>query len=197
MHLLIEANRMRDQKEYRTALHLYRKALDLDEENADLLAIIANSYSALAFSNSYDSGQAHEEAVTWMEKAILRQPNDARLHAMLAQYCELGLLNYERAVQEYRTAIALNPNDAWILSSAAALYGVPEEVVTRDEVIAWLERATQLDPHNPNYLFRLGTLYYEADRWNDAERVWMKALLCPRPLDVGPTQMIESLLNIK
>jgi len=115
--------------------------------------------------------------------AVWVAPVDARLHAHLADFYHLGLLEVERAAEEYRTAINLNPHDIWDLLGAASLAGVPEEVVSLDEAITWCERAVQLEPDDPDYHLRLGDLYHQAGRVADAKRACLRALLCPRPLD--------------
>ena len=90
--------------------------------HAHVLATIAHCYTALAYANADESDHYHQEAVVWMEKAVTLAPNDARLHAILAAYYELGINDYEQAAREYRKAIDFNPNDVWALISAASLY---------------------------------------------------------------------------
>jgi tetratricopeptide (TPR) repeat protein len=192
--LLVRANELRRQKDYRAALALYLEALERFGENADLLAMIAGCHFSLALHDPHETGQNYRESVAWMEKAIALAPNDARLHANLADYHQLGTLDYEQAAREYRRAMELNPSDVRAIIGTAALYGVPEEVVTLEEAISWLERATQLEPDKPDYRARLGQFYHEAGRVLDAEREWLKALLCPQPLDPGYVQMIEAAL---
>ena len=195
--LLGRANSLRQEKDYKAAIALYLEFIKYFGENADLLAAIAGCYFAFAVGNPNEVGRNFEEAVSWMEKAVELAPNDARLHADLAQYYSLGLTDYEKAAQEYRRAIDLASNDVMALAGAASLYGVPEQVVTLDEAIGWLEKSIELEPRNPNHFFRLGELYREAARLQDAERVWFRALVCPWPLDPSPTQVIESTLTAR
>jgi len=195
--LLAKANELRHQEDYEAAIALYIKSIEYFGESADLLAVVASCYFALAGGTPDETGRNFEAAILWMEKAIELAPNDARLHADLAQYYALGFPDYERAIQEYRKAIELDPHSKEALAGAAALYGVPEEVVTLDEAIGWLERVVQLDPNDPNHHFRLGKLYWEAGRSADAEKEWLKALLCPQPLASGSARMIESVLLVR
>jgi tetratricopeptide (TPR) repeat protein len=193
---LLRANELRRQKQYHAAITLYLQVIERFGAHAYVLATIAHCYTSLAYANAHESDHYHQEAVVWMEKAVTLAPNDARLHAILAQYYDLGILDYEQAAREYRKAIDLNPNDVWALTSAASLYKVPENVITHDEAIRWLERATQLEPGDPNYLARLGELYYDANRLQDAQRAWLSAVLCPRSLDAGYAEMIERILGV-
>lgn len=173
--LLHQANELRSRGEYEAALQVYFDVLHNFGESADLLAIIALCYYHLS---------KYYEAVFFIDKAIRLAPDDARLYADLGEYHALGTLEVEWAAEAFRKAIELNPNDAEVLAAAATLlWDLPEQVITIDEAINWLERATQLSPNNPEYHFHLGMLYWEAGRVIDAEREWIKALLCSRSLD--------------
>jgi len=194
--LLIRANKLKADGDDRAALALYFEVLERFGESAELLAAIADCYFSLALGNPDETGENHEQAVSWMKRAIALAPNSPRLHAHLAQFYALGTLEYEQAAEEYRRAIELNPHDVWTLFNATSLHGVPEQVVTLEEAINWLERAVQLEPDNPNYHARLGEFYREAGRPLDAMREWIRALLCPRPLDPGYVQMVEEAIGI-
>lgn len=191
--LLKKANKLRLKKEYKAAIETYADIIKQFGESVELAVLVASCYFVLGFYSPQESDQNFEHAIRWMEKAVRLSPSNARLHADLAQYYWLGMLDYERALEEYRRALELNPNEVRALVGAAALYGVPEEVVTLDEAINWLERATQLEPDEPRYHFRLGEFYQKAARPLDAEREWIKSLLCPEPLPSGSDQVIQSM----
>jgi tetratricopeptide (TPR) repeat protein len=187
---------MRRQGEFSHAVELYARVFDSYWQSADVLAAVASCHYNLALCDPTSTGAHWREAVAWMAKAVALAPQDARLRAGLAECLHLGALDYEQAAREYRKAIELNPSYAPALVGASALYGTPEQVVTLDEAIAWLERATELQPNEQNWHARLGSLYREANRLEEAEREFMKALLCPRPLDVGYINEIETALGI-
>ncbi len=195
IRVLAEVNILRQEQNYEITIRRLMNLIQLYGEDPRIQALVAYCHFALACNDPDETGDNYQQAITWMEKAIASLPNDAKLYAILAEYYSIGVLDYKKSAQLYRQAIQLNPNDAWILSNAAALYGVPEQVVTRDEAIAWLERATQQEPDEPNYLFRLGSLYAEAGRFEDSARVWLQSLLCSRPLDLGATQAILEAIN--
>jgi tetratricopeptide (TPR) repeat protein len=195
INLLGKANELRRKKDYKAAITLYLESVKHVGESAELCAVIAGCYFAFAIENPGETGQNFENAISWIEKAIKLAPDSAYLHTDLAQYYSLGVLDYEKAAQEYRIAIDLAPKDVVALVGAASLYGVPEGVVALEEAINWLEQVTQLDSRNPNHFFRLGQLYYEAGCLQDAVGVWFKALVCPRPLDSKPAQTIKTILS--
>ncbi len=188
--LLLYANALRREGSYKAAISVYEQVVARFGDSSHLSAVIANCYFNLA-SNPTETGQSFDTAIAFVRKAIALAPDDARLHAVLAQYYQLGLLDYEAAAEEYRKAIALAPSDLWILTGAASLYGVPDEVVTWDEAVTWLTRAVQAEPDDPNYHARLGQLYHEKGLVEDAKQAWLRALLCARPLAQGYTEMIK------
>lgn len=191
---LIDANSKRQAHDYEGALRHYFAVRDLLGGNAAVSAAIANCYFVIALGDPDETGKNYQEAVDWMRKAVNQAPHDGRLHAILAQYYWVGILDYREAVQEFHRAIVLNPDDIWALSQAASLYGVPDAGVGRDEAIGWLEHAVFLEPDEPTYHVRLAQLYHEANRISDAEREWSRSLLCPRPLDEGSVEVIKGFL---
>jgi tetratricopeptide (TPR) repeat protein len=108
----------------------------------------------------------------------------------------LGLLECERSAQEYRTAIALGAKDESTFRGAAMLYGLPEDVVTLEEAIEWLEAAAGIAPEDPNIWGRLGQICHQAGRESEALAYWSKALLCPHPLEQGYLSVIERATGI-
>lgn len=190
--MLMRANALRDKNDYRSAVVLYRKAAEQYGETAELCHMIAQCYLRLA-----ESAQGNEQDSTdfidWVGKTIKSMPNNPRPHVELGEYYSLVKLDYVQAAQEYRVALELNSSDIEALIGITALYGVPEDVVTLSEAIQFLERASQLRANDPNLLFRLGELYYEAGRLADAKQTWIKSLLCSEALDTNTAQSIETL----
>jgi len=196
--LLLRANERRVHRDYFGALECYLEAVERYGESAKLSAAIGHCYVQIAVGDPHETGEHYEQAAAWMRKAVELEPTDARLHVHLAELYQWGLVDYERATKEYRTAIELAPWYVKAYRSAATLYGVPEEVISLAETIGWLEEAVRLDPDDPMYHAWLGELYREAGRMSDAEREWRRALLCSRPLDPnsGYLHQIEEAMDI-
>ena len=193
IELLCRANELRQKREYRQAINIYNIIIARFGKSIDLIRILAICYFELGF---YERDESNFKfAILLIKEAINLAPNDDQLHADLGQLYSLGILEYQESAQEYRVAIELNPNNIDALMGSAALYGVPEEVVTIDETIDWLERLVHLQPNDPNYHFRLGEIYYEIDQVEKATDEWLKALLCPKPLITSPAQTINKLIG--
>ncbi len=192
LELLLEANSCRHRRDYRAALELYLQAAGSGAGGVDLLAEIANCYFQAALSDPHETGADYVEAVAWARRALEQAPGEWHLRAQLAEYYALGTLEYEGAAREYHLALAADGCSAAVYAAAASLYGVPECVVSLDEAVTWLQRATQLEPDDPDYHARLGQLLQEAGRLAEARQEWLRALLCPRALDPRYEKTIRS-----
>ncbi len=89
-------------------------------------------------------GSAHEGLIA---KALALDPANGEAYAVRAYLTAFGDL--QGAERDYRRSIELSPNNAAAFAGlAAVLY---ETVDKRDEALAMLERARQLDPLEPRY----------------------------------------------
>lgn len=190
---LSTANQSRQEWEYRQAVDSYKAAILRFGESAYLIRALANCYFQIGL---YEGDwTAYQLAIDWIKKAINLEPNNDQLHTELGKFYSIGTLEYQEAAQEYRIAIELNPYNLSALLSGVALYGVPEKVVTLEEAIVWFERVVQLEPAHPTHHFRLGKLYHEAGKNQKAETEWLRALLCPRPLNSSIERAIINLIE--
>jgi len=159
-----------------------------DTERADLRALIE---SRSVSRQPVDPQQAMNSAVLWMEQAVDNDPQDARFHSLLAQ-C-LASFNPQRAADEYRRAIELNPVFGSALFGAAGLYGKATSKISLAEAVEWTESALKVSPDDPNYYFQLASLYHKAGREEEAVATFVKSLLCPGPLDEQHRREIEQM----
>ncbi|MEZ4864111.1 MAG: tetratricopeptide repeat protein [Caldilineaceae bacterium] len=189
---LDEANQLRLDDHLEEAINIYQSCIERFGKEVDFLAMIAHLRFKLALGNANETGENYKKAIQCLEAALELEPNNAVLHAQLAEVYTLGTLNYILAAQEYRRALEISPNNVSILFGATSLYGLPEEVVMLDEAIRWMEQATTLSPDNPHFHIRLGNLYQEAGRMLDARRAWLKSYLCSQPLGTDYAQSIRN-----
>lgn len=194
--MLIQANKKRRNHDFQGAIAIYLEILEWFGKSAKVLAVIANCYYAQDTYNPESSGINYSKAIEWIKKAIEIEPNNADLHASLAEYYWLGTLQYEQAAQEYRRAIALNPCVVNVLTSAASLYGVPGNVVTLEEAIKWLNQASLLESTEPRHLVQLVEIYINAGMVDKAHKVFDRVLLCVKPLTDSDIRRIAEMMDI-
>lgn len=191
--LMIQANLFRDKREYLQALNTYKDIIKRFRETPELDQIIAYCYFQLAL---FEHDEANfQMAVKWVKKAITLSQNNSYLYDTLGEILSIGTLEYKEAAKAFRKAIELNPDNIHALVNGASLYGVPEEVVTLEEAIIWLEHAVQLEPNEPNYHLNLGILYNEAGQITKSESELFKSMVCTRPLNGSFIKTIKKLLS--
>jgi tetratricopeptide (TPR) repeat protein len=81
---------------------------------------------------------------------------------------------YDQAEQEFRKALAVNPNDAGVLNYYG--YMLAERNVRLDEAGDMVKRALSIDANNSAYLDSLGWVYFKQNRLTDARDYLLKAV---------------------
>lgn len=81
---------------------------------------------------------------------------------------------YDQAEQEFRKALAVNPNDAAVLNYYG--YMLAERSMRLDEAGSMVKRALAIDANNSAYLDSLGWVYYKQNRLSDARDYLLKAV---------------------
>ncbi len=186
------------QRNLLTTLDSYMKLQNYLGASADLYCSISNCYSLLpaTIDNTEDQTRYFELAVEWAKKAVEADPDNAWTHAFLAYIYWIANLDYKASADEYRKSVSLGPSDAGIYVMAATIhYSSPDTPVTPQEITAWLEKAVQLQPDNPDYKARLGIAYYKNGRTEEALSTWTQALLAQGILQHGLLEEIKSTLN--
>ena len=180
---LITANQLRFENNLKGALALYQELASQEDVDIHVTVVIALTYFRFAMTNEEETGENYIHAIDWLQRAIALQPGNANFHVALAEIFDLGILEYERAATEYRKALDYNPYLVSALVGGAALYGVPEDVVSLEEAINWMEQAIKLQPDDANLHARLGDLYHRAGQKMEARNESLRALLCSKPLN--------------
>jgi tetratricopeptide (TPR) repeat protein len=118
--------------ELEKAVEEYKKALEIDADNVDVLTNLGVVY--------YNLGQL-DEAVLHYSRAIESAPGDADIHSNLAAaYVQMDQL--DRALEEYLTALDLNPDLAEATCGLGVVYLQQGEV---DKAIQAFEKFQELD----------------------------------------------------
>ena len=91
----------------RTAARYFQQVIDADPNFAPAYDGLANTHLRLLWPSNEDAEFAKQAA----ERAVARDPNLSAAHLTLGSI-NFGAWNWQRAEEEFRRAIALNPNDA-------------------------------------------------------------------------------------
>ncbi len=103
----------------------------------------------------------HEEAISYLKRAIGVSPNNAKAHYMLgAEHAEIGL--YDRAAEEMAKAILLDPTLVTAQFQLGLLHITSARVKEAEETWKPLDK---LGENNPFYLFKTGMLHLARDEF--------------------------------
>ena len=156
-------------------------------------AVAADSSAAGAYSNLalcyLQTGRA-DEGIRMLERAAALQPNDPKPRIWLAQALA-SQSQWDRAIQEYQTALQASPENA------DALSGLGFCLLNRqryNEALEKLGQATRLDPQNAQAFIWQGQGLAMTERYAEAEAAFRKALaIDPSSADArsGLNQVVE------
>jgi serine/threonine-protein kinase len=140
----------------------------------------ALAYYQLAYAHDviYFAGLDHTAGRLAMADAAIEAvarllPNSGEAHLALAKHLYWSYHDYDRARKELSLAQKSLPNEPW----AFVLAGYIDRRQGRwAESTKNLERAAELDPHNPHVLQQIAFSYYFLRRYADEERAWDRAI---------------------
>ncbi len=150
----------------RDARTLYGKALDLDPGYARALAAKSRTLNIeWRYNWAEERDEALDSALKLAHEAIQADSADARGFGELG-FVHLYRKEHDAAINAYRRATKLNPNDADLLSDMAdALVHAHQS----EEAVELLQVAMRLNPYYPDqYLWHLGGAYFKLKRYEEA-----------------------------
>jgi TolB-like protein/serine/threonine protein kinase/Tfp pilus assembly protein PilF len=151
---------------YAQAKEYFERAIALDPNYASAYAGLADAYQFLASSEVRERKENYERAKKACRRALQLDPKLPEAHASLG----LIAMNYDwdwaLAEQEFRTALALDPNNAlthdWYAEYLMAVGRV-------DLSLGEIEHARELDPFSAVINADTGKMLYFARRYEEAE----------------------------
>jgi serine/threonine protein kinase/Flp pilus assembly protein TadD len=155
------------------AVDLYRKAIELDPEDARAWAGMAMALARQCAWGHADRNDAYPKARHAAEKALAL--DDALPQAHEAMGFLLGALEsrFEEAGAQFRRAHSLAPNDSRIVSSRATWEGLNGRF---DEALRLSKLAIELDPLNPTARLEGGRVMLWANDLDGARAGCLRAL---------------------
>src|SRR6266571_4669453 len=124
----------------------------------------------------YERGRRYKEAEQAARAAevLPGQPRDNEMVWFLLGAIYERQKLYDRAEDEFKKVLAVNPKDAAVLNYYGYMLG--DLGIRLDEAQALVERALKEEPYNGGYLDSLGWIYFKENKTADAEAMLRKAV---------------------
>ena len=155
----------RTQEGLEKSLGYFKQAIETDPSNSLAYAGLADCYVILAGYNLRPPGEVYPLAQVAAKKALELDGTLAEAHTSLASYVWDYERNWQAGLREYERAIELNPNYAtahqWYSESLM-------RIGRRDEAIAEIQKAKELDPLSLVMNAVQGFVYYFARQYDQA-----------------------------
>ena len=149
------------------AVKILRAQLHGDSSDRDAYLNIAQVYErGRRYKQAEESARAAE--------TLPGQPHDNEMVWFLLGAIYERQKLYDRAEEEFKKVLAVNPKDAAVLNYYGYMLG--DLGIRLDEAQSLVERALQEEPYNGGYLDSLGWIYFKQNRASDAEATLRKAL---------------------
>ncbi len=138
------------------ALAHFQNAYALDDHTFDIVFQIGKLLT---------EHHAYGEAKPYLEKALSLNNTSAPTWSYLGQ-CLHGLDHIQQAIDAFKRAVKINPNDATALSRLAVLYDLKGE--NPEISLTFARQSVALAPENGEFRMRLAELYQKHDRLDQA-----------------------------
>ena len=124
-------------------------------------------------------------------RVLMQDPLSARGHALLGSAI-LGAGEFRLSVEEFRTALALNENEALAIAGLAMVDFYENRLAL---AINGLRRASSIDPDEPDYLFSLGQASARSEKYREAADAYERFLMVAPKSDVDRRERIQGLIS--
>ena len=149
------------------AVKILRAQLHGDTSDRDTYLNIAQVFErARRYKQAEESARAAE--------TLPGQPRDNEMVWFLLGAIYERQKLYDRAEEEFKKVLAVNPKNAPVLNYYGYMLG--DLGIRLDEAQSLVERALKEEPYNGGYLDSLGWIYFKQNRTTDAEAMLRKAL---------------------
>ncbi len=124
-------------------------------------------------------------------RVIMLDPLSARGHALLGSAI-LAAGEFRLSVEEFRTALALNENEALAVAGLAMVDFYENRLSL---AIPALRRAVSLDPNEPDFVFNLGQAAARSERYKEAADAYERFLVIAPKTDTDRRARILGLID--
>ncbi len=168
--------------DYTQAEKIFRDLLEKDGK--DVEARLGLSFTMLkqrSLQGAYDNAA----------RVIMMDPLSSRGHALLGAAI-LGAGEFRLSVEEFKTALALNENEALAVAGLAMVDFYENRLPL---ALPGLRKAVDLDPEEPDYVFNLGQAAARSEKYKEAADAYEKFLMIAPKTDVDRRARILGLID--
>jgi len=176
------ANEALKNGDYEVAEKQFRELLEKDAHDKD--ARLGLSFALL-------KQRLLQDAYDHAARVILTDPLSSRAHALLGSVI-LASGNFQNSVEEFRTSLSLQENEALAIAGLAMVDFYENRL---DSAIRGLRRAVSLDSNEPDYLFNLGQATARNERYKEAADAYEKFLSIAPKTDADRRDRIRGLID--
>jgi tetratricopeptide (TPR) repeat protein len=168
--------------DYTQAEKIFRELLEKDSK--DIEARLGLSFTLLkqrSLQGAYDNAA----------RVIMMDPLSSRGHALLGAAI-LGAGEFRLSVEEFKTALALNENEALAVAGLAMVDFYENRLPL---AVPGLRKAVDLDPEEPDYIFNLGQAAARSEKYKEAADAYEKFLMIAPKTDIDRRARILGLID--
>jgi tetratricopeptide (TPR) repeat protein len=168
--------------DFERAEQLYREVLAKDDQDNE--ARLGLSHALLKLRRLQDS-------YDYAARVVAIDPLSASAHALLGA-AVLASGDFRLSVEEFRTALALNENEAMAIAGLA-MVDYYENRTTK--CLIGLRRAAEIDPGEPDYVFNLGQAAARSEHYKEAADAYERFLVIAPRTDADRRARIRGLID--
>jgi len=182
-----------NEKNQRIAEETLENAIELDNQFAEAYARLSTVESNLYWSYFDRSEENLRKSEANAKKALLINDELPEGHVAMGDYYYHGILDYESALNEYRSALKFNPNHIDAINGIAFVLRRQGKM---EETIEYLMKTFELNPRDYQTLFSLGETYILLRKYKIGVQFIDKAnLLAPEAIIPYNTKAVSFLLE--
>jgi predicted aspartyl protease/Flp pilus assembly protein TadD len=132
-----------------------------------------------------------QDAYDHAARVILVDPLSARAHALLGSVI-LAAGDFRNSVEEFRTALTLNQEEALAIAGLAMIDFYENRL---DLALPRLRRAAELEPEEPDYIFSLGQAAARSEKYREAADAYERFLAIAPKTDADRRARIRGLID--
>lgn len=168
--------------DFERAEQIYRELLAKDDHDTE---------ARLGLSRALLKQRRLQDSFDHAARVVAISPLSARAHALLGSAI-LAAGDFRLSVEEFRTALSLNENEALAIAGLAMIDYYENRMLP---CVLGLRRAATIDPAEPDYLFHLGQAAARSERYKEAADAYERFLIIAPRTDADRRARIRGLID--